>query len=124
MIWRRVVVIGAILCLMVVLLVPTGGFNTTSADRTVAISVVSDETAYLSVERQCNNETMAVRITNRFPASTVVDIYITANETTKTIDNLSPQMSQTKTFETVDTVTITASSSEASVHLTRPATAC
>lgn len=124
MIWRRTVLLGAMVFLIVVLLTPTGGFNTTAADRTVTISVVSDETAYLSVERECNNDTMAVKITNRFPAGTVVDIHITANETSKTINSLTPGTSRTKTFETVDTVTVTASSSEESVHLTRPPTAC
>lgn len=124
MIRHRAVLLGAALFLTVVLLTPTGAYSTSATDRNVAISVVADENAYLSTEWECNADTMEVRITNGFSPSTVLDIQITVNGTSKTIDSLGAGASQTKTFETIDTVTVSATSSEASIYMTRPATVC
>lgn len=104
------------------LIASTTGFSSTDADRNVDVAVVSDDEAYLGIQRECGINTSQVRITNRFSAGTTLDVNIAVNGTTKTIDDLIPGESQSRafdTFDTNDTITIHASGSVISVHLTR-----
>ena len=104
------------------LIASTTGFSSTIADRDIDVAVVSDDEAYLDIQRGCNNGTLQVTMINRFSSGTTLDINIAVNGTTKTIDDLAAGGQETKqfnTFDTDDTITIDASGSGTSVHLTR-----
>ena len=122
MTWNRSVLLVVALLVAGSLIAPTTGFSSTVADRDVDVAVVSDDEAYLGIQRGCNNGTLRVTITNRFSSGTTLDINIAVNGTTKTIDDLAAGGQGTRqfnTFDTDDTVTIGASGSGVSVHSTR-----
>jgi hypothetical protein len=88
----------------------------------VDVAVVSDDEAYFGVQRECRGNTSQVNVTNRFSAGTTLDVDITVNGTIETIDDLAAGDQETRQFDTSDTddtVTIDASGSGVSVHLTR-----
>lgn len=104
------------------LVVPTMGFSSASTVRNVDVAVVSDDDAYLTVERDCSNGTVRVTVTNRFPTKTTADLDITVNGTTRTVDGLAPGDRETRRFDTYatdDTITITVSGPGVSARLTR-----
>ena len=122
MTWNRHVLLIIALLVVGVLIVPTSGFSSSDVDRNADVAVASDDEAYLGIQRECRNNASQVAITNRFSSGTTLDIDITVNGTTKTIDDLAPGGQETKQFNTSDTdgtVTIDASGSEISVYLTR-----
>lgn len=119
----RVVVLVAALLLVGVFIVPTGGFSSVESSRGIGVVVVSDDAAYLGIERDCSNGTLYVVITNRVLSRTSLEIDIAVNGTTKTIDGLAPGQSQTTrfaTFNTDGTITIEASGPGVAIHLRRP----
>lgn len=104
------------------LIASTTGFSSAAVDRNVDVAVASDDKAYLGIQRECRGNASQVTITNRFSSGTRLDIDIAVNGTTKTIDDLAARGQETKqfdTFDTDDTITIDASGSGVSVHLTR-----
>ncbi|WP_311172423.1 hypothetical protein [Halobellus ordinarius] len=122
MTWRRYLLLVVALLVAGSLITPTAGFSSAAADRNVDVAVVSDDEAYLGIQRECSDNTLQVTVTNRFSAGTTLDVDIAVNGTTKTIDDLSSGESQSKAFnafDTNDTATIAASGSGISVHLTR-----
>jgi hypothetical protein len=110
------------------LVAPTTGFSSAAADRNVDVAIVSDDEAYLGVQRECTNSTLQVTVTNRFAAGTTLNVAIVVNGTTKTIDGLRPGESQRKAFDTFgadDPISIRASSSGVSVRVARsPPSGC
>lgn len=119
MTWSRYILLAVALLVAGSLIASTTGFSSATADRNVAVTVVSDDKAYLGVQRECRDNTSQVTITNRFSAGTTLGVSITVNGTVKTIDDLSPGESQSKAFDTDGTITVHASGSGVSVHLTR-----
>ncbi len=123
MTWRRYFLLVVALLVAGSLVVPATAFSSVAADRNVDVAVVSDDEAYLGIQRECSDNTLQVTVTNRFSAGTTLDVNITINGTSKTIDDLTAGESQSKAFDsfgTNDTATIAASGSGISVHLTRP----
>jgi len=122
MTWNRSVFLAVALLTVGALIAPTGGVSSSDIDQNVDVAVASDDGAYLGVQIECRDNASQVTITNRFSSGTTLDIDITVNGTTKTIDDLAAGGQETKqfnTFDTDDTVTIDASGSGISVHLTR-----
>lgn len=122
MTWNRYFLLVVALLVVGALTTPTGGFSSSDLDRNVDVAVASDDEAYLGIERKCRGNTSQVTITNRFSSGTTLNIDITVNGTTKTINGLAAGGQETKqfdTFDTDDTITIDASGSGISVHLTR-----
>jgi hypothetical protein len=122
MTWSRYVLLVVALLVVGALIAPTGGVSSSALDRSIAGSVVSDGEAYLGIQSECSDSTLQVTITNRFSSGTTLDSDIAVNGTTKTIDDLASGGQETKqfdTFDTDDTITIDASGSGVSVHLTR-----
>jgi alpha-L-arabinofuranosidase len=120
--WNRYVLLVVALLVVVALIAPTGGVSSSAIDRNVDVAVASDDEAYLGIQRECRDNASQVTITNRFSSGTTLDVNIAVNGTTKTIDDLAAGGQETKqfnTFDTDDTVTIDASGSGISVHLTR-----
>lgn len=105
------------------LAVSTTGFSSVTADRSVEAGVAADDEAYLGIQRECSNSTLQVGIINRFSTGNTLDVSITVNGTTETIDDLSPGESQSEafdTFDTGDTIRIDASGSGVAINLSRP----
>ncbi len=105
------------------LLVPTTGFSSAAADRSVEVAVAPDDSAYLGVQRTCNNGTVRVGVTNRLPTGTGLDVDVAVGGTSKPIDGLAPGESRNRTFDSFDAddrITVDASGSGVSVRLTRP----
>ena len=105
------------------LLVPTAGFSSVAADRSVEVAVAPDDSAYLGVQRTCNNSTVRVGVANRLPTGTALDVDVAVGGTTRTIGGLAPGESRNRTFDSVDAddrITVDASGSGVSVRLTRP----
>ena len=105
------------------LAVPTAGFSSMAADRSIEVAVVPDDSAYLGVQRTCNNSTVRVGVANRLPTGTTLDVDVAVGGTTRTIDGLAPGESQNRTFDSFDAddrITVDASGSGVSVRLTRP----
>lgn len=122
MTWNRYVLLVVALLVVGALIAPTGGFSSSAIDRNIDVAVASDDEAYLGIQRECRDNASQVTITNRFSSGTTLDVNIAVNGTTKTIDDLAAGGQETKqfnTFDTDDTVTIAASGSGTSVHLTR-----
>ena len=122
MTWNRSVLLVVTLLVVVTLIAPTGGVSSSDTGRNVGVAVASDDEAYLGVQRECRDNASQVTITNRFSSGTTLDVDIAVNGTTKTIDDLAAEGQETKqfdTFDTDDTITIDASGSGISVHLTR-----
>ena len=105
------------------LAVPTAGFSSAAADRSVEVAVAPDDSAYLGVQRTCNNSTVRVGVANRLPTGTTLDVDVAVGGTTEPIDGLAPGESQNRTFDSFDAddrITVDASGSGVSVRLTRP----
>lgn len=105
------------------LAVPTAGFSSVAADRSIEVAVVPDDSAYLGVQRTCNNSTVRVGVANRLPTGTTLDVDVAVGGTTEPIDGLAPGESQNRTFDSFDAddrITVDASGSGVSVRLTRP----
>jgi len=122
MTWHRYVFVAVALLAVGALIAPTGGFSSSDIDRNVGVAVAADDEAFLGVQRECRDNASQVAITNRFSSGTTLDIDITVNGTTETIDDLAAGDRETKQFDTSDTddtVTIDASGSGSSVRLTR-----
>jgi hypothetical protein len=105
------------------LVAPTAGFSSMAADRSVEVAVAPDDSAYLGVQRTCNNSTVRVGVANRLPTGTALDIDVAVGGTTRTIGGLAPGESRNRTFESVDAddrIAVDASGSGVSVRLTRP----
>lgn len=117
---RRLLLVVAVV-LAGSLVVPTMGFSSVAADRSIEVAVVPDDSAYLGVQRTCNNSTVRVGVTNRLPTGTTLDVAV--GGTTEPIDGLAPGESQNRTFDSFDAddrITVDASGSGVSVRLTRP----
>lgn len=117
----RYVLVAVGVLLVWSLAVPTGGVSSTSIDRGIDGEVASDDEAYLGIESECGNDTVTVTVANRFGGETVLDIDVTANGTTETIDDLAPEESETVTFDANGTssATLTALGSGVSIRLER-----
>ena len=105
------------------LAVPTAGFSSVAADRSIEVAVAPDDSAYLGVQRTCNNSTVRVGVANRLPTGTTLDVDVAVGGTTEPIDGLAPGESQNRTFDSFDAddrITVDASGSGVSVRLTRP----
>jgi hypothetical protein len=105
------------------LVAPTAGFSSMAADRSVEVAVAPDDSAYLGVQRTCNNSTVRVGVANRLPTGTALDVDVAVGGTTRTIGGLAPGESRNRTFESVDAddrIAVDASGSGVSVRLTRP----
>lgn len=105
------------------LAVPTAGFSSMAADRSIEVAVAPDDSAYLGVQRTCNNSTVRVGVANRLPTGTTLDVDVAVGGTTEPIDGLAPGESQNRTFDSFDAddrITVDASGSGVSVRLTRP----
>lgn len=105
------------------LVVSTTGFSHVTTDRSVEASVAADDEAYLSIQRECGNSTLRVAITNRFSTGATLNVSITIDGTTKTINELTAGESRGETFDTFDTgdtITVDASGSGVVINLTRP----
>ena len=102
---------------------PTTGFSSVAADRSVAVAVAPDDSAYLGGPRPCNTSTVRVGGANRLPTGTTLDVDVAVGGTTRSIDGRAPGESQNRTFESFDAddrITVDASGSGVSVRLTRP----
>ena len=122
MTWNRYALVVVALLVVGALIAPTGGFSSSDIGRSVDVAVASDDEAYLGIQRECRDNASQVTITNRFSSGTTLDVNIVVNGTTKTIDDLAAGGQETKQFNTSsteDTVTVDASGSGISVHLTR-----
>lgn len=105
------------------LVAPTAGFSSMAADRSVEVAVAPDDSAYLGVQRTCNNSTVRVGVANRLPTGTALDVDVAVGGTTRTIGGLAPGESRNRTFDSFDAddrITVDASGSGVSVRLTRP----
>lgn len=122
MTWIRYGLLAVALLVAGSLVASTGGVSSTALDRGIDVAVVSDDEAYLGVQRECSNSTLRVTITNQYASSTTLDVDVAVNGTTEAIDDLEAGESRTTTFEayaTDDTITIDASGSGVSVRLAR-----
>lgn len=122
MTWNRYILLVVALLVVGALITPTGGFSSSDLDRNLNLAVASDDEAYLGIQRECRANASQVAITNQFFSGTTLNIDITVNGTTKTINDLAVGSQETKrfdTFDTDDTITIDASGSGLSVRLTR-----
>ena len=105
------------------LVAPTAGFSSMAADRSVEVAVAPDDSAYLGVQRTCNNSTVRVGVANRLPTGTALDVDVAVGGTTRTIGGLAPGESRNRTFDSFDAddrITVDASGSGVSIRLTRP----
>lgn len=122
MTWNRYFFLVVALLVGGSLIASTTGLSSVTADRNLNVAVASDDEAYLGIQRECNDSVLQVTITNRFSSGRTLDIDVAVNGTTKTINDLAAGGQETKqsdTFDTDDTITINASGSGISVHLTR-----
>ena len=104
------------------LAVPTGAFTAASMDRGVDVRVAPEGEGYVGVMQACDNDTLDVTISNRFGSGRVLDVTVTVDGTTETVDGLGPGDSETLTFQATsqqETVTVTASGSGVTANLNR-----
>jgi Protein of unknown function (DUF1102). len=126
---RRVALVT--LAVSVALAIPaTAGFSSTSVDRSVQVSIVPDDSAFLSFEQDLSNTNMTtgttdldVTITNQFGLDTTLDaVEVTVDGRTESVGPLGPGDAGTADFSDVDcdsTADVVASGSDVSVELDR-----
>jgi hypothetical protein len=103
-IWLFVAAIAGLL-----LVVSTGGFDSTAADRGVSVEVVDDDSAFVGYDATCTEGQLDITITNRVDRP--IDPEITVSGTTPHIDRIDSGGSQTVTvydsdFEPQDAITV------------------
>jgi len=123
MTWARNALLVVALLVAVSLAVSTTGVSSAAVERDVDVAVVSDDDAYLGVQRGCADGTLRVTTTNQFPAGTTLNVDVIVNGTERTSSGLTPGESRSAAFdafEAGDTITIHASGPGVSVHVRRP----
>jgi hypothetical protein len=104
------------------LAVPTGAFSSASLDRGVEVRVAPNGEGYVGLAQVCDNSTLHVTVSNRFGDSRVLDVNVTVDGTTETVDALGAGDSETLTFDAPRpqaTLQISASGSGVTAHLNR-----
>jgi hypothetical protein len=105
------------------IIVPTAGISSASLERTATGEVVTDDEAYLGIERNCHNGSVRVTVRNRLPGDQPLTVDLTANGSHHTVDHLGVGDSETVSFSAVgpdDSIVIEATGTNVAIHVTRP----
>lgn len=113
---------AALVVVATVLLVSTGSFSATSADRDVDVTVADDGAAFVGYDATCTNGTLSITIANRFDSP--ISGTVVADDMAADLGPITPGAQSTLTINSTTpgaAVTATINGPETSVELERSA---